>query len=259
MKKFKAAMAMTVGAAALLCASAASAATVYNLDTYAKDSGFKGSLGTVTVGGEGTSTLSFTVSLNPNVFYQITGASSPLKPHDSFWFDLDKVVGGAAHDFNGKVTWSISAPNGPASGTGDYGNSGKFTGANGDIGQGWSSGDYGLQVSDSSRNHGDLDYYSGDLIFTVHANDGSALTLDPTTFNNSSVKGTVFGGADLRQCPGADPTPSHGSCTTGPVGFSLAKQTSAVPEPATWAIMLMGFGGLGAMLRQRRGMALVRA
>lgn len=29
--------------------------------------------------------------------------------------------------------------------------------------------------------------------------------------------------------------------------------SAAVPEPATWAIMLVGFGGLGAMLRRRRG------
>lgn len=29
----------------------------------------------------------------------------------------------------------------------------------------------------------------------------------------------------------------------------------AVPEPATWALMLLGFGGLGAMLRHRRAAA----
>jgi hypothetical protein len=28
--------------------------------------------------------------------------------------------------------------------------------------------------------------------------------------------------------------------------------TSAVPEPASWAMMLIGFGGLGAVLRERR-------
>lgn len=35
-------------------------------------------------------------------------------------------------------------------------------------------------------------------------------------------------------------------------GFT-APTTGGVPEPATWAMMLMGFGGLGAMLRRRRG------
>jgi PEP-CTERM motif len=28
--------------------------------------------------------------------------------------------------------------------------------------------------------------------------------------------------------------------------------TTAVPEPATWAMMLAGFGGLGAAMRRRR-------
>jgi hypothetical protein len=34
--------------------------------------------------------------------------------------------------------------------------------------------------------------------------------------------------------------------------------TSAVPEPATWGMMILGFGGLGVMLRRRRALAVVR-
>ncbi|MFI4964812.1 MAG: PEPxxWA-CTERM sorting domain-containing protein [Caulobacterales bacterium] len=34
--------------------------------------------------------------------------------------------------------------------------------------------------------------------------------------------------------------------------ISSLSATSAVPEPATWAMMLLGFGGLGASLRRRR-------
>jgi hypothetical protein len=30
---------------------------------------------------------------------------------------------------------------------------------------------------------------------------------------------------------------------------------NAVPEPATWALMIMGFGGVGAMARSRRRQA----
>ena len=33
---------------------------------------------------------------------------------------------------------------------------------------------------------------------------------------------------------------------------NLAGSTGAVPEPATWAMMIMGFGAMGAVLRQRR-------
>ena len=41
-----------------------------------------------------------------------------------------------------------------------------------------------------------------------------------------------------------------GALNSGPVG---------VPEPATWATMLFGFGGLGAALRRRRALALTTA
>jgi PEP-CTERM motif len=46
---------------------------------------------------------------------------------------------------------------------------------------------------------------------------------------------------------------SKGLTITGGGGFS------GTPEPATWAMMLVGFGGLGAMLRQRRRAAMTVA
>jgi hypothetical protein len=41
-----------------------------------------------------------------------------------------------------------------------------------------------------------------------------------------------------------------GSSISGPV--SIGVSFDAVPEPATWAMMLVGFGGLGAAMRSRR-------
>lgn len=38
----------------------------------------------------------------------------------------------------------------------------------------------------------------------------------------------------------------------GQVRFGGARQIGAIPEPATWAMMIMGFGAAGALLRQRR-------
>jgi hypothetical protein len=50
-----------------------------------------------------------------------------------------------------------------------------------------------------------------------------------------------------------------GTGTQGQVGNSPLDQppppTGGVPEPAAWALMLAGFGGLGAVLRRRRRMA----
>jgi hypothetical protein len=39
-------------------------------------------------------------------------------------------------------------------------------------------------------------------------------------------------------------------------GFQVVSVTPTVPEPATWAMLVLGFGGLGAMLRRRRAPAL---
>ena len=46
----------------------------------------------------------------------------------------------------------------------------------------------------------------------------------------------------------------QGDCGFGGEAFTL--KSGSVPEPASWALMLMGFGGLGAMLRRRRTVAL---
>jgi hypothetical protein len=37
--------------------------------------------------------------------------------------------------------------------------------------------------------------------------------------------------------------------------FSVELQGTAVPEPATWAVMLGGFSAIGASMRRRRAMA----
>jgi hypothetical protein len=42
-----------------------------------------------------------------------------------------------------------------------------------------------------------------------------------------------------------------GGCRT-PVFVRLDDPPGAVPEPAAWAMMLVGFGGLGSLLRKRR-------
>lgn len=36
------------------------------------------------------------------------------------------------------------------------------------------------------------------------------------------------------------------------VGLDITAPNGVIPEPATWAMMVLGFGGLGAMLRRRR-------
>jgi hypothetical protein len=55
---------------------------------------------------------------------------------------------------------------------------------------------------------------------------------------------------------------SYGECCEGPAVLQVGTGPGATPfgaptpEPATWGLMLVGFGGLGAMMRRRRAMAL---
>ena len=51
----------------------------------------------------------------------------------------------------------------------------------------------------------------------------------------------------------------YGECCGGPAVLQITlnqQALSGTPEPATWGLMLVGFGGLGAMLRRRRSVAL---
>ena len=52
---------------------------------------------------------------------------------------------------------------------------------------------------------------------------------------------------------------NDGNATTGTLStasaitrFTTSSQVAAVPEPSTWAMMLIGFGGIGVSLRRRR-------
>jgi len=229
-RKFLAAVA---AGALLLGANAANAAVqVYDFSVYTTT--FTGSLGTVTVTDYGTNTLDFDVSLVPNTFFQLQGNGN-IK--DAFWFDLPGLVG------NTSVTYNITSPDGPAPGTGDYPTGGLFTGANYSndaYGQGWAKNyDYAIRVQDTSAGP-NLDYYTGHLTFSVTG----AAPLSIASLG-AGHDGVVFG-ADLRQC-------ITQSCITGPVGaIARIVPPGGVPEPGTWAMMILGLGGIGAILRRRR-------
>jgi hypothetical protein len=52
---------------------------------------------------------------------------------------------------------------------------------------------------------------------------------------------------------------AHSGVTGGLTGNVASSGGGGVPEPASWALMLVGFGGLGAMMRRRRTMSAVAA
>jgi hypothetical protein len=232
-------LAALVAGTLLLGANTASAAVqVYDFTVY--QAGFTGNLGSVTVTDHGTNTLDFDVVLASNVYFQLTNGS--LK--DALWFDLPGL------GVNKSVTYNISAPNAPGGPSGgDYPTGGLFTGANYNsdhYGQGFLSGyDYAMQVQDPVS---PKQYYGGGDHLTFSVTGATPLSIaslgtgQPETVGGQTYN-VVFG-ADLRQCAAE-------VCLTGPAGAIVP--TGGVPEPTTWALMIMGFGSIGAMLRRRRG------
>ncbi len=68
-------------------------------------------------------------------------------------------------------------------------------------------------------------------------------TLDLVNASNLSFEPTFFGGNNLYYLSGPQ---------SYFFGNYLATSVAVVPENATWVMMLVGFGGLGAALRLRR-------
>ena len=93
---------------------------------------------------------------------------------------------------------------------------------------------------------------------------GAGLSFDLTGI--SSIDRTVAGQLSLiatgtLNLAGYNPTPGTFSLTTqgnGLVQTTFSASTAAVPEPATWALMLLGFGGIGMAMRRRRRPALAQ-
>ena len=82
---------------------------------------------------------------------------------------------------------------------------------------------------------------SSQLNFVVTG--AGALTVANLTPTSSATYGNILFAADVV----AGPNGNNGF--TGNIGGGGG---GGVPEPATWGLMLLGFGGMGAMLRNRR-------
>ena len=94
--------------------------------------------------------------------------------------------------------------------------------------------DYAVDWLGPPTNNGSLGVQS--LIFTVTG--PSALTLDSNLVGGQNIFFTVDVAAKVGDV-----------INTGNIGATL---TGGIPEPATWAMMILGMGGIGATLRRRR-------
>ena len=111
-------------------------------------------------------------------------------------------------------------------------------------------------------------------LFDYDGPDFKAFPTSPILVTSSGIGfSTASGFYNLYEFfPGVNPLYDCGAlyCIEGPNPFNVVAQNIhvatdlsitihndvAVPEPATWGLMLVGFGGLGAVMRRRRAMAL---
>lgn len=85
----------------------------------------------------------------------------------------------------------------------------------------------------------DIDFTAIDLdgiAFTQHVFDPDAETWDVNAAGLAAGSHTIT---------------LHGSVVTAPASYAGTINIAPVPEPATWAMMILGFGGMGAVLRRR--------
>ena len=161
-------------------------------------------------------------------------------------------------------TWSETTNFGVADGTNISG----FTTADGvpvsvneqvhSIGDGWAtwSGGYTGQVL--------ADYSSTSVTYALGKSvKGFGLFVEPDPFQLIDITLNTSDGSSLTQAVQGDSGAQFFGWTGGGItSFTLSSSTDfaagdvfsavGVPEPATWAMMLLGFGGLGAALRGSR-------
>lgn len=82
---------------------------------------------------------------------------------------------------------------------------------------------------------------------TILTNDGTTETFN--NFNGGFINAYGTGGTRISSVQ----FQTSGDITgVGQVRFGGAREIGVVPEPATWAMMIMGFGAAGALLRRRQ-------
>lgn len=96
----------------------------------------------------------------------------------------------------------------------------------------------------------------------AYYNDDNASEGGSTLFNNERFKDVNFRVTDFVAPPPGGTVEAGGTDFTydfilygldRPVRYSIMSiRAGAVPEPATWAIMIIGFGGIGGMMRRRK-------
>jgi hypothetical protein len=214
-----AAMAVAMSAGGVSLAHAA----VYDLTSVGCTTCTLTNYGTVTTTGEGTTSVNFSIQLATDVYFNQAGTV-----HDSFAWSLE-----------GNPTVTVSGL--PAT---FAANGAQSAGAHHEDGLGFF--EYAVDWIGPPNNNSTLCCQT--LNFTI-------TSLSALTFESKQIGGQdVFFSVDVAQVL------ANGQRATGVIGAVCTDNDCGhvgggggpVPEPATWAMMIMGFGGMGAILRHNR-------
>ncbi len=110
---------------------------------------------------------------------------------------------------------------------------------------------FGSAVSGFSFDWGSIDAYNTLTLFTT---DGSETIIPGSSFITPANGDQVAPGTNgLFSATGTDGTQFLGFRLNSSQNSFEIDNVAAVPEPATWAMMLFGFGAVGFGMRRRRG------
>jgi hypothetical protein len=114
------------------------------------------------------------------------------------------------------------------------------------------AGSYSISLTSTAAGDNDADFDA------VYLTGGSILgQIDIPESLASTDPFEIFGLLDLNLDPGTYTLHLEGT-STGEGSFGGNVAFAAVPEPATWAMMLLGYGAVGFSMRRRRRPALVQ-
>ena len=108
---------------------------------------------------------------------------------------------------------------------------------------------FGLS-SENNINAGRLDVYIGSLLTSFDLTQDTRYGVLAKPFVTQTINYTATGNSTLiRFLIGAT---SNGNNDPMIDGVSFVATSAGVPEPATWALMILGFGAVGGAMRRRR-------
>lgn len=214
-----------LGLAALTAPASAATVFDFNIDGLTGTPLGAGPYGTVTVSGT-SSLLNFVVQLGPHFYFN---QSTSFQAFDMF---LGGSVGTITiADVNNLTTASLLAGFTPA-GPGSYTAPSIVT--NGDP----TKFNYSITCSSAVCGGGGAGLID-ELTFNVS---GTGLVVDAISNTKGDPGVPIYFAADIANRANLD------NVLTGNIGATLG----AVPEPATWALFILGFGFVGTMLRSAR-------